>query len=146
MATPRFLTIHCSAHPEGVDVTVAQMNAIATARFRQRSYHHIVTRDGVAHRNLEDHQRGAHVGGHNTGNIGIVYVGGLATDGKTCKDTRTAAQRAALRRLVAGYRARYPGIVVRGHRDWSPDTNRNGRIDRHEWLKCCPSFDVATEL
>ncbi len=146
MSTPRFLTIHCSAHPEGRDVSVAQMNQIAMSRFKQRSYHWIVTLDGVAHRNLADTQRGAHVGGNNTGNIGVVYIGGLATDGKTGKDTRTAAQRETLRRIVADYRRQYPGIIVRGHRDWSPDTNKNGRIDRHEWLKCCPSFDVATEL
>jgi N-acetyl-anhydromuramyl-L-alanine amidase AmpD len=122
------------------------MNAIAQARFKQPSYHVIVTRDGVAHRNMPDTRRGAHVGGNNTGNIGIVYIGGLAADGKTAKDTRTPAQRETLRKLVAEYKAKYPGIVVRGHRDWSPDRNKNGKVDKHEWLKACPSFDVATEL
>ncbi len=146
MTAPRFLTIHCSAHPEGRDVSVAQMNQIAMKRFKQRSYHWIVTRDGVAHRNLEDDQRGAHVGGNNTGNIGIVYVGGLAADGKTPKDTRTDEQKEALRKLVADYRREYPGLIVRGHRDWSPDLDKDGKIESHEWLKACPSFDVATAL
>jgi N-acetyl-anhydromuramyl-L-alanine amidase AmpD len=134
MTAPRFLTIHCAATPEGRAVSVAQMNAIAMSKFRQRSYHWIVTIDGVAHRNLADTQRGAHVGRNNTGNIGICYVGGVATDGRTPKDTRTPAQRAALRQLVADYRAQYPGIIVRGHRDW-PGV-----------AKACPSFDVATAL
>lgn len=146
MTAIRFLTIHCSAHPAGRDVTVAQMNAIAMQRFRQRSYHWIVTLDGVAHRNMEDHQRGAHVGGHNTGNIGVCIVGGLAADGKTCENTMNPAQEAALRRIVADYQMRVPGIIIRGHRDWSPDRNGNGKVDRHEWLKCCPSFDVAEWL
>jgi N-acetylmuramoyl-L-alanine amidase len=134
MTAPRFLTIHCAATPEGRDVTVAQMNNIAHAKFRQRSYHWIVTLDGTAHRNMADTQRGAHVGGNNTGNIGIVYVGGVAKDGKTPKDTRTDAQKETLRRIVAEYREKYPGITVRGHRDWP------------KVAKACPSFDVTTEL
>lgn len=143
---PRWLTFHCSAHPEGRDVTVAQMNAIARAKFGRKSYHWICTRDGVLHRNLEDHEVGAHTGGANTRNIGVVYIGGLAKDGKTCKDTRTPEQRAALRKLADEYRAKVPGIILRGHRDWSPDLDGDGKVEKHEWLKCCPSFDVATEL
>lgn len=142
----RYLTIHCAATPEGQPRTVAQLNAIAQAKFGQKSYHHIVTLDGVAHRNIPDDVKGAHVGGKNTGNIGIVYVGGLAKDGKTAKDTRTPEQKATLRRLVDEYKKKYPGIIVRGHRDWSPDLDKDGKIEPHEWLKSCPCFDVATEL
>lgn len=142
----KYLTIHCAATPEGSDRTVSQLNSVAMQRFGQKSYHWIVTLDGAAHRNIPDDTRGAHVGGKNTGNIGIVYVGGLAKDGKTPKDTRTDDQRVTLRRLVEDYKKKYPGIVVRGHRDWSPDKNGNGVIEKHEWLKACPCFDVATEL
>jgi N-acetylmuramoyl-L-alanine amidase len=142
----KYLTFHCAATPEGSPRTVDQINAIAKAKFKTKSYHWIVTLDGVAHRNIEDNVRGAHVGGHNTGNIGVVYVGGLAKDGKTAKDTRTAAQKEALRKIAADYRAKYPGIILRGHRDWSPDLDGDGKIEKHEWLKSCPCFDVATEL
>ena len=142
----KYLTIHCAATPEGSPRTVDQLNAFARQRFGQKSYHWIVTLDGVAHRNIPDEARGAHVGGKNTGNVGIVYVGGLAKDGKTAKDTRTDEQRVTLRRLVEDYKKKYPGIVVRGHRDWSPDKDGDGIIKKHEWLKACPCFDVATEL
>lgn len=145
VARVRFLTFHCSAHPRGRAVTVAQMNAIAARKFGQRSYHWIITLDGVAHRNLPDNVRGAHVGRNNTGNIGIVYVGGLEAN-MSPADTRTDAQKATMRRMRDEYRRLYPGIVVRGHRDWSPDLNRNGKVDKVEWLKACPCFDVATEL
>jgi hypothetical protein len=134
MLPARFLTIHCAATPEGRDVTVDQMNQIAMTRFGQRSYHWIITLDGVAHRNMPDSKRGAHTGGANTGNIGVCYVGGMDRQMKLAKDTRTPAQIATLRRIVAEYRGLYPGIVVRGHRDW-PGV-----------AKACPSFDVATEL
>lgn len=141
----RFLTIHCAATIEGRDHAVDEISRWDIQRFGQISYHFVVPLNGVFKRTLRDDQRGAHVGGHNTGNIGVCYVGGLGRDGKP-KDTRTVAQRVALRTLVATYRARYPGIKVLGHRDWSPDLDKDGVIEPHEWLKSCPCFDVATAL
>lgn len=131
----RFLTVHCSASREGQNITAAQLNAVAAQRFGpgSKSYHWIVLLDGTKVRNIPDDRKGIHVAGANSGNIGIVYVGGVAADGKTPKDTRTPAQKQALRELVDEYRAKYPGIVVRGHRDW-PGVN-----------KACPSFAALAE-
>jgi N-acetylmuramoyl-L-alanine amidase len=129
----RFLTIHCAATPEGKPFTAEQVKSWDIERFGQPSYHHVIELSGASVRHLEDDRRGAHVGGHNTGNIGICYVGGIGTDAKP-KDTRTAAQKATLRHLVADYQAKYPGINVLGHRDW-PGVK-----------KACPCFDVATAL
>ena len=85
------------------------------------------------HRTLRDDQLGAHVGRANTGNIGICYIGGV--DKKlNPKDTRTEAQKKSLLTLIRTYKERYPGIVIRGHRDW-PGTK-----------KACPSFDVQAWL
>ncbi len=151
----KYLTIHCAATPEGRDVKASSINAWDRSKFGQISYHFVVELDGTIKRGLRDDQIGAHVGGKNTGNIGICYVGGLAKDGKTIKDTRTDAQRKSLRALVATYKERYPILKelapdglprVRGHRDWSPDKNKDGKITPNEWMKGCPCFDVATEL
>ena len=133
LGTVKFLTIHCAATPEGRDVKAAAISQWDREKFGQVSYHHVVELDGSAVRTLPDTVKGAHVGGRNTGNIGICYIGGC--DKKmNAKDTRTPAQRETLRRLVNEYKARYPGIVIRGHRDWP------------KVAKACPSFDVATEL
>lgn len=105
-----------------------------TDRFGQVSYHYVVELDGSVHATLPDTLKGAHVGGKNTGNVGVCYVGGVAADGKTPKDTRTPAQRAALLKIVREYQAKVPGLIVRGHRDW-PGV-----------AKACPSFDVAAWL
>lgn len=142
----KYLTIHCAATPEGRDVKAHQIIAWNRARFGQPSYHWVVELDGKRVRTLPDSTRGAHVGGKNTGNIGICYVGGVAKDGKTVKDTRTEAQKESLKRLVEEYRALYPGIKVMGHRDWSPDKNKDGKITSDEWIKGCPSFDVRKEF
>ena len=129
----KYLTIHCAATPEGRHVTAAQICEWDKAKFGQTSYHWVVELDGLMARTLRDDQKGAHVGGANTGNIGICYVGGV--DKKlNPKDTRTDAQKKSLLTLIKTYKGRYPGIVIRGHRDW-PGVN-----------KACPSFDVASWL
>jgi N-acetyl-anhydromuramyl-L-alanine amidase AmpD len=132
----KYLTIHCTATPEGRNNTAAEVRAWDVDRFGQPSYHWVIELDGTRVRHLKDDQIGAHVGGHNSGNIGISYVGGtesLNAGGKP-KDTRTAAQKTSMLTLVRTYKDRYPGIVVRGHRDW-PGVS-----------KACPSFDVAKWL
>lgn len=126
----KFLTIHCAATPEGRDVKAEQISEWDKVRFGQTSYHWVVELDGTAVRTLRDDQKGAHVGGANTGNIGICYVGGVCKDNKTPKDTRTLVQKKALLTLVRTYKADYPKILIRGHRDW-PGVK-----------KACPSFDV----
>lgn len=129
----RWLTIHCAATPEGRDVKAETVEQWDIARFGIKSYHWIIELDGKQHRSLEDDVKGAHVGGHNSGNIGICYVGGVDAAGNP-KDTRTPAQNAALRDLVGHYKTLYPNIIVLGHRDW-PDVH-----------KACPSFPVRTWL
>lgn len=129
----KFLTIHCAATPEGRHVTHEQITEWDKAKFGQTSYHWVVELDGSTHRTLRDDQKGAHVGGKNTGNIGICYIGGV--DKKlNPKDTRTEAQKKSLLTLIRTYKARYPGITIRGHRDW-PGVK-----------KACPSFDVRAWL
>jgi N-acetyl-anhydromuramyl-L-alanine amidase AmpD len=105
-------------------------------RFGQPSYHYVVCLDGSVHQTLREDQRGAHTGGHNTGNIGISYVGGTATmnAGGKPKDTRTPKQQGALEVFVRDFLKRHPNAKVRGHRDW-PGVS-----------KACPSFDVKAWL
>lgn len=128
------LTIHCAATPEGRDVKAATISSWDQARFGQTSYHWVIELDGSAVRTLQDNRRGAHTGGHNTGNIGVCYVGGMDADNKKPKDTRTNAQKTAMLDIVRLYQKNHPGIVVQGHRDW-PGV-----------AKACPSFDVRAWL
>lgn len=129
----KFLTIHCAATPEGRHIDAATISAWDKAKFGQTSYHHVIELDGKRVQTLKDDQKGAHVGGANTGNIGVCYVGGC-DKAMNPKDTRTPAQKASMRAIIEEYQARYPGIIIRGHRDW-PGVK-----------KACPSFDVAAWL
>lgn len=129
----RFLTIHCAATPEGRIVKADTISQWDIAKFGQVSYHHVIELDGTIIDTLPTTLRGAHTGGANTGNVGVCYVGGCDKKMQP-KDTRTPAQKLALKKLVERYRASHPDIVVRGHREWP------------KVAKACPSFDVAAWL
>ncbi|MBD5421445.1 MAG: N-acetylmuramoyl-L-alanine amidase [Bacteroides sp.] len=128
------IIIHCTATPEGRDVTVDQVRDlhVRVNRWADIGYHFLIYLDGSIHTGRPLDKVGAHCAGHNTGSIGICYVGGLAPDGKTPKDTRTPAQRVALRQLVQNLRRQFPGATVHGHNEFA--------------AKACPSFNVKTDL
>ena len=102
----KYLTIHCAATPEGRHVSADTISKWDQAKFGQTSYHWVVELDGSMHRTLRDDQKGAHVGGANSNNIGICYVGGC-DKAMNPKDTRTTEQKRALRTLIRTYQDRY---------------------------------------
>jgi N-acetyl-anhydromuramyl-L-alanine amidase AmpD len=83
------------------------------------------------------------VRGFNRTSVHIAYIGG-----KDGIDDRTPAQKAEMKKLIRELRS--PAILgpvpVFGHRDLSPDRDRNGIITPDEYVKLCPSFDVASWL
>ena len=126
----KYLTIHCAATPEGRANTAADVSRWDVERFGQVSYHWVIELDGNKVRTLPDSQRGAHVARANTGNIGVCYIGGCDTAMKP-NDTRTPAQREALRKLVRTSQVAYPALIVRAHNAW-PGAQKG-----------CPSYDVS---
>ena len=95
------IILHCSATVDGKQVTVDDITKWHKARgFNTIGYHYVIYLDGTVHVGRNIDVIGAHCEGHNTGSIGICYVGGIAKDHKTPKDTRNDAQRNALRELV----------------------------------------------
>ncbi len=146
MRTINLIVVHCTATPEGRDVTTADIDRQHRQRgFTSIGYHYVIYRDGTLHLGRPVTEVGAHVRGYNRYSIGVAYVGGLASDGRTPKDTRTPEQRQALRNLLARLKSRFAGARICGHRDLSPDLNRDGRIEPSEWLKACPCFDATAE-
>ena len=129
------IILHCSATPEGKDYTVEQIRQWHTLPkpkgngWKDIGYHFVVYRDGSIHKGRPVEQIGAHCTGHNANSIGVCYIGGCAADGETPKDTRTAAQKEALRRLVAELQTQYPGATVHCHNEFAN--------------KACPSFKIC---
>ena len=127
------IIIHCSATPEGREITVADIDCWHRHRgFNSIGYHFVIYLDGSVHKGRPIEQIGAHCLSHNNHSIGICYIGGLTKDGKTPKDTRTVAQKTALVKLVADLRASFPEASVHGHCEYA--------------AKACPCFDVKKEF
>ena len=62
---------------------------------------------------------GAHCRNHNAHSIGVCYEGGLDIRGQPA-DTRTEAQKTALRQLLERLHQRYPRALIVGHHDLNP--------------------------
>lgn len=147
-----YIAVHCTATPEGRDMTVEQIRKQHKAQgWSDVGYHYLIYRDGTVHLGRDVDISGAHVSGYNANSIGIAYVGGLenrpgvAYNKLKAKDTRTEAQKASLMALLADLRKLYPKAVIQGHRDFSPDKNHDGVISPDEWVKDCPSFAAKSE-
>lgn len=132
MRTINEIIVHCSATQEGKDFTIADIDRWHRQRgFTKIGYHYVIYRDGTIHVGRNESEVGAHCLGHNQNSIGICYIGGLSSDGKTPKDTRTDAQKKALTTLLQALKKKYPSASIHGHRDFAK--------------KACPSFDATKE-
>lgn len=126
------IIVHCSATPGGKNYTVDTIRQWHLQRgFNDIGYHYVIYLDGTIHEGRSESVIGAHCTGHNSYSIGICYVGGCASDGKTPKDTRTDAQKKSLIQLIKQLKVKYPSAKIHGHRDFAN--------------KACPSFDATQE-
>lgn len=125
------IIVHCTATPEGRDVSAAEVDRWHRQRgFRCIGYHYLVRLDGRVEAGRSEEEIGAHCKGHNAGSIGVAYVGGLDSKGNPT-DTRTPAQCAALAALLRELKNRYAGARILSHRDFA--------------AKACPCFDATKE-
>ncbi len=127
------LIIHCSATPEGREVTQKDLYRwhVVERGWSDIGYHTFIQLDGTVVQCRPIEKVGAHCKGHNSGTIGICYAGGVDAKGQP-KDTRTSAQKTALIKVIIGYLEQFPTITA---------------IDGHNRFaaKACPSFDATTE-
>jgi len=143
------LFIHCAASPEGVNVpaeNVITWHTMPKPKGRgwdRCGYSDIIELDGSLHNTRSFDQDdmissweetwGVHGSTLLNGNARhVCYIGGLAADNRTVKDTRTPEQKETLDTYVEYNLLRYPDLVIVGHNQVQ--------------AKGCPSFDVPTYL
>ena len=143
----QYLVIHCTATPEGREVTSADIRRMhlspvsAGGRgWKQVGYTDIIHLDGTIER-LVDNNEDANVDpweitngakGYNAISRHVVYAGGMTSDMAKSKDTRTPAQLKALESYVRDFHNRFPDVRIIGHNEVAN--------------KACPSFDVQKWL
>lgn len=142
-----YLVIHCTATPEDRDVSGSEIRHWHTdpvskggRGWKQVGYTDLFHLDGRVER-LVGNNEDANVDpweitngakGYNSISRHIVYAGGCDKSMKP-KDTRTAAQKEAMKRYVTDFHRRFPQVKIVGHRDLGAN-------------KACPSFDVKSWL
>lgn len=131
------IIIHCSDTPAGEDFCAADIDRWHRERgWSCIGYHYVVRLDGTIETGRDLSRAGAHCAGHNANSIGVCYIGGRSARGVapvTYYDTRTEAQKKALRTLIADLRKRFgANLKVVGHHDYNKG-------------KLCPCFDVSKE-
>ena len=143
----KYLIIHCTATPEGRDVSAAQIRHWHTdpvsqggRGWKQVGYTDLIHLNGTVERLVNNNEdewvddwevtNGAK--GYNEVSRHIVYAGGLASDGKTPKDTRTKEQLKAMEAYVKAFHKAHPDVKIIGHNEVAQ--------------KACPSFDVQEWL
>jgi len=147
MAALKYLVLHCTATPEGREVTgddIRRMHLSPVSKggrgWQQVGYTDIIHLDGTVER-LVDNNEDANVDpweitngakGYNSVSRHVVYAGGMTKDMSQPKDTRTPAQLKAMEAYVRDFHRRFPGVRIIGHNEVA--------------AKACPSFDVQKWL
>jgi len=129
-----YLVVHCSATPEGRDHTAKDIDLWHRQRgFNEIGYNYVVRLNGTIEGGRDVDKIPAHVTNHNKDSIGICYIGGIDKKTLQPKDTRTAEQKEALKKLLTELKALYPEAEILGHRDF-PGV-----------AKACPCFNAKDE-
>lgn len=121
------IVVHTSASHQNATVEDIRKWHVEERGWSDIGYHYIITPDGEIHDARPINKVGAHARGHNTGSIGICWVGGYKG-----VDNRTDSQKLALRELINELVLKYDidDKNILGHRDF-PGVK-----------KSCPNFDV----
>lgn len=147
MAKIKRIVVHCTGTDAGVPIDIEYLHHIFfdINAWRHWGYHaliqpdgHVVTlqpwprqtRDGGT---IDNATLANGAKGYNHDSLHVAYVGGLEPGTKRPKDTRTEAQKTALRNLIEQWKTAYKIDIVVGHRDL-PGVK-----------KACPCFDAIKE-
>lgn len=142
----QYLVLHCTATPEGREVSSDAIRRFHTSPppkgkgWKQVGYTDMIHLDGKVERLVGNNEdawvdpweitNGAK--GCNRVSRHIVYVGG-ADKALKGKDTRTPAQKEAMKKYVLDFHRRFPRVKIVGHSEVSKTTCPNFNV--REWLK-----------
>lgn len=133
MRAIKYIVIHCTATPVTATIEAIQKYWKEKLKWNNPGYHFIIKRNGEIIQLQKEEQIANGVKGFNENSIHISYIGGVDKEGKPL-DNRTRAQENAMFSKIVALTEKYPGAIVKGHRDF-PFVK-----------KACPSFDVKTWL
>jgi len=126
-----FIAVHCTATDKNTTVESILNYWKNTLGWKNPGYHFIVDQYGKTTNLLPIIEVSNGVQGYNSKTINIAYIGGIVNG--MPKDTRTEAQKKALKEYLYGLKKHFPNAIIQGHRDF-PDVH-----------KACPCFNAKDE-
>jgi N-acetylmuramoyl-L-alanine amidase len=134
------IVIHYSATPIERDYPIAAIDRMHRRRgFKEVGYHIYIRKSGAKEygRDLSEpgrFEQGAHSRGENESSIGICYEGGVSlSDPNLGYDSRTPAQIRAMIEEIDKLLERFPGAIVKGHRDMPGAATQCPGFDAQAW-------------
>lgn len=143
MRNIKYIAVHCTASHQSMTIEGLKQE-FKRKGWVNPGYHYVVSPDGKITQLLDEDKVSNGVKGYNSVTINVAYIGGIDTNGKPI-DNRTDAQKASMHSLLKMLHKKYPTAVIQGHRDFSPDLNKDGKITSNEWMKACPCFNAKEE-
>jgi len=135
--------LHVSGTPMGINYNIDMLRDyhVRVKGWSDIGYHYFIDEQGELFEARPLNRNGAHVKGHNRGTIGICVAGGLDKN-KLPSDTMTGKQQFIVEALLLALKKGNPNMKVKGHRDYSKDSNNNGIIEPFEYIKFCPGYNA----
>lgn len=143
MRTIKYIAVHCTASHQSMTIEGLKQE-FKRKGWVNPGYHYVVSPDGKIIQLLDEDKVSNGVKGFNSVSINVAYIGGIDATGKPV-DNRTPVQKSSLLSLLKLLHWKYPAAVIQGHRDFSPDLNKDGKITSNEWMKACPCFNAREE-
>lgn len=137
--------VHCTASYQATTTEATLRNEFKSKGWKNPGYHYVVKPDGGIINMLDENSVANGVQGYNSNSIHVSYIGGIDKAHPKGIDNRTDAQKTTLVELLTKLKKKYPNAKIMGHRDISPDKNKNGIVDPWERIKECPCFDAIIE-
>ena len=143
MRNIKYIVVHCTASHQSMTIEGLKQE-FKRKGWVNPGYHYVVSPDGKITQLLDEDKVSNGVKGFNSVSINVAYIGGIDVNGKPI-DNRTDGQKTSLHSLLKMLYKKYPTAVILGHRDFSPDLNKDGKITPNEWMKSCPCFNAKEE-
>jgi N-acetylmuramoyl-L-alanine amidase len=138
--------VHCTAGWANETIP-ALIKGFRDNGWKNNGYHIVVDGVGKSHLITPLNNIANGVAGHNSQSIHVSYMGGIVRNGRKilAGDTRTNEQKAELTRVLTQLKKLHPTAMILGHRDLSPDLDKDGVVEPNEWVKMCPCFYAIPE-
>lgn len=141
----KYIFVHCTASYQSNTTEQTLRDEFKRKGWKNPGYHIVIKTNGNIINMLSEESIANGVSGYNSNAIHVAWIGGIDKLHPKGIDNRTPEQKAALLDILAKLKRKYPQAKILGHRDISPDTNKNGVVDPWERIKECPCFDAIVE-